>query len=289
MIRRNHLAVSLKSTGLSFSGKQATPVKKGQKRPLVSTSGSSSTSPEDNRPLKPSNPRSRITAKTVSVPARPQLPSIMSSSTPVRPKSSLLHQRISWSRMPQVSNLFLSLRILLRRWTLRRHHLRRGNLPLEVTISIKSKTHSPDYKDANISCPGLILISSDDESSIPKMQEFSNSNLATSGLSNRDAPEFTSDPDGNISSASNSSRTSSRRKKQTAFYGSPIRHVVNLVNSSIPSSSVPISPDRKVRFAQEIQEVDFQAEHSRVRSPRAAEGFSRKFTRFYLTTRRITR
>ena len=38
VIRRNHLAVRLKLAGLSFSGKQATPVKKGQKRPIVSTS-----------------------------------------------------------------------------------------------------------------------------------------------------------------------------------------------------------------------------------------------------------
>ena len=40
----------LKSTSVSFSGKQATPVKKVQKRPIVSSS--SSTSPEDNRPLR---------------------------------------------------------------------------------------------------------------------------------------------------------------------------------------------------------------------------------------------
>ena len=50
VIRRNHLAVRLKSTHLSFSGKQATPIKKGQKRRIVSSS--SFTSPEDNRPLK---------------------------------------------------------------------------------------------------------------------------------------------------------------------------------------------------------------------------------------------
>ena len=49
VIRGNHLAVRLKSTNLSFSGKQATPVKKGQKRPIVSSSPSSS---EDKRPLK---------------------------------------------------------------------------------------------------------------------------------------------------------------------------------------------------------------------------------------------
>ena len=42
VIRRNHLAVRLKSTDLSFSGKQTTPVKKGQKRPIVSSSPSSS-------------------------------------------------------------------------------------------------------------------------------------------------------------------------------------------------------------------------------------------------------
>ena len=50
VIRRNHLAVRPKSTGISSSGKQATPVKKGQKRPIVSTS--SSMTPENNRPLK---------------------------------------------------------------------------------------------------------------------------------------------------------------------------------------------------------------------------------------------
>ena len=79
VIRRNHLAVRLKSSCIDFSGKEATPIKKGQKRPTVS--GSSSTSPEDNRPLRSSNPRSRITAKTVSVPVRPQPPLLMSSST----------------------------------------------------------------------------------------------------------------------------------------------------------------------------------------------------------------
>ena len=63
VIRRNHLAVRLKSTSVGFSGKQATPVKKGQKCAIVSTS--SSTSPEDNRPLKLPHQKSRVTAKTV--------------------------------------------------------------------------------------------------------------------------------------------------------------------------------------------------------------------------------
>ena len=82
MIRRNHLAVLLKSTSLSFSGKQATPVKKGQKRLIASSSSPSSS--EDNRLLKPTSSRQQISAKTVSVPARPQSPSMMSSSTPSR-------------------------------------------------------------------------------------------------------------------------------------------------------------------------------------------------------------
>ena len=81
MIRRNHLAVRLKSTGLSFSGKQLTPVKKGQKRPIVSSSPSSS---EDNRPLKQSSTRQRITAKTVKVPAHPKFPYLPTSYTPSR-------------------------------------------------------------------------------------------------------------------------------------------------------------------------------------------------------------
>ena len=85
VIRRNHLAVRLKSTDLSFSGKQLTPVKKGQKRPIVSSSPSSS---EDNRPLKQSssrqhitaktkqsNPRQHISAKTLQIPARSKFPS----------------------------------------------------------------------------------------------------------------------------------------------------------------------------------------------------------------------
>ena len=86
VIRRNHLAVHLKSSSIGFSGKQATPVKKGQKRPIVSTS--SSTSPEVNRPLKFTNPRSLNTAKTVSFHVRPQPPLLLSSSTPVRANSS---------------------------------------------------------------------------------------------------------------------------------------------------------------------------------------------------------
>ena len=61
VIRRNHLAVRLKSTHLSFSGKQTTHIKKGQKRPNVSSSPLSS---EDNRPLKQSSSCQRISAKT---------------------------------------------------------------------------------------------------------------------------------------------------------------------------------------------------------------------------------
>ena len=64
VIRRNHLAVRLKSTSLCFSGKQATPVKKGQKRPIVSSSPSSS---EDNRPLKPTKNCGRTCSSAIPV------------------------------------------------------------------------------------------------------------------------------------------------------------------------------------------------------------------------------
>ena len=40
--RRNHLAVRCKSNSAGFSGKQATPVKKGQIRPIVSSSSCNS-------------------------------------------------------------------------------------------------------------------------------------------------------------------------------------------------------------------------------------------------------
>ena len=155
-----------------------------------------------------------------------------------------------------------------------------GNQVTEVRISIKARTSSPT-KDKPLLCPDLIPISSDDESSVPKLQECTSSNLAASGLPTLDVSGFSSDPDGNISSASKSSRVSSRRKKQTTFYGSPIRHSVNVVHTSLSSPSTPVSPDRKVRFAMTSQESDFQVGHSRVDSSNEAGGFSRKFTRFH--------
>ena len=180
VIKRNHLAVRLKSTGPSSSGKQAAPVKKGQK--LLIVSSSSSTSPEDNRHLKPSNPRSQITAKTVSVPARPQLPSLLYSFTPVRPKFSLPksgNKLASEARgiqsipIPQDSTPVVDLTV---------SSSTSGNQLADVPISIKSKTPSPT-KDKLLPCPDLIPISSDDESSVPKLQGCSSSNLATSGPS----------------------------------------------------------------------------------------------------------
>ena len=94
----------------------------------------------------------------------------------------------------------------------------------------------------------------------------------------------------------NSSRTSSRHKKQTSFYGSPIRHSVNLINSPVFSSQVPNSPiqvslDKKVRFAKADQEKSAHLEHLRVCSPSDAIGYTRKFTRFpkTRTQHRITR
>ena len=278
VIRRNHFAVRLKSTSLSFSGKQATPFKKGQKRPIVSSSPSSS---EDNRPLKPTSSRQRISAKTVAVPARPQFPSLVSSFTPSRAQifsSKSKHNIVLEAPgvqaipYPQHSTPVVDLTA---------SSSNSGNQGAEVPISIKPKSPSPT-KDNLLLCPDLIPISLDDESSVPKLQECTSSNLAASGLPTRDVSGLISEPDGNISSSSNSSRISLRRKKQTTFYGSPIRHSVNVVQTTLSSSpSTSVSPDRRVRFAVANQEPDVQVGQSRVVVlPNEFEGFSRKFTRF---------
>ena len=219
--------------------KQATPAKKGQKRPIISSSPSSS---EDNRPLKPTSSRQRISAKTVAVPARPQLPSLVSSSTPSRAQifsSKSKHNLVSEAPgvqaipYPQHSTPVVDLTA---------SSSTSGNQGAEVPISIKPKSPSPT-KDKFLLCPDLIPISSDDESSVPKLQECTSSKLVASGLPTRDVSGLISEPDGNISSSSNSSRISSRRKKQTTFYGSPIRHSVNVVQASLSSSpSTSVSP-----------------------------------------------
>ena len=213
------------------------------------------------------------------MPARPQLPTILSSSTPKRHKSSLPKSgNKSVSEAPGIEDIPIaedSTPVI----DLTASSSASGNQVAEVPISIKAKTPSPT-KDNFLSCSDLIPISSDDESSVPKLQECSYSNLATSGIPTRDALGFSSDPDGNLSSASSSSRVSSRRKEQTTFYGSPIRYSVNVVHTLLSSPSTPVSPDRKVRFAMASQESDFQVRHSRVDSPNEAGGFSRKFTQF---------
>ena len=155
-----------------------------------------------------------------------------------------------------------------------------GNQGAEAPISIKPKSPSPS-KDNLLLCPDLIPISSDDESAVPKLKECTSSNLAASGLPTRDVSGLISEPDGNISSSSNSSRISSRRKKQTIFYGSPIRHSRNVVQTTLSSSpSISVSPDRRVRFAVANQEPNVQVGQSRVVLPNESEGFSRKITRF---------
>ena len=208
VIRRNHLAVRLNSTNLSFSGKQATPIKKQQKRPIVSSS--SSTSPEDNRPLKSQlAPDLGFWLNLFLCPL--VLNFRLSSSTPTRHKSSvpksgnkLVSEAPGIQDIPIAQN---STPVI----DLTASSSASGNQVAEVTISIKAKTPSPT-KDKLLSCPDLIPISSDDESSVPKSQECSSSNLATSGIPTRYVSGLSSDPDGNISSASNSSHVSSRRK-----------------------------------------------------------------------------
>ena len=157
-----------------------------------------------------------------------------------------------------------------------------GNQGTEVPISIKPK--SPISVIKNPVCPDLIPISSDDESSIPRSQEGTSTNVAASGFPTQGGPVIISEPDGNVSSSSNSSRASSRRKKQTTFYGSPIRHSVNIFQSQSMSTppSTPASPDKKVRFvvANSDSEPMIQAGQSRVILPDNSERFYRKFTRF---------
>ena len=147
-----------------------------------------------------------------------------------------------------------------------------GNLPPDVPISVKSQAPSLS-KSPLMTCPDLSPFSSDEESSVPKLQECSkSSNSAVTGPSNRDVSLANSDIDGNVSPTSNSSRTSSRDKKQTSFYGSPVPHSVNLIDSSVFSSPVSkspfqVSPDRKVRFAKADQEKSALLEHLKVCSP----------------------
>ena len=279
VIRRNHLAVRLKSTDLSFSGKQLTPVKKGQKRPIVSSSPSSS---EDNRPLKQSSSRQRITAKTLKIPAHSKLPALPSSNTqsrgqivPTKSKESSISEApgVQFIPSPQHSTPVVDLTA---------SYSTPGNQKTEVPNSIKPKSSISVIK--NPVCPDLIPISSDDESSIPKSQEGTSTNVTASGFPTQGGPVIISEPDGNVSSSSNSSRSSSRRKKQTTFYGSPIRHSVNIIQSQSMSTppSTPASTDKKVRFvvANSDSEPMNQAGQSRVVLPDNSEGLYRKFTRF---------
>ena len=172
MIRRNHLAVRLKSTDLSFSGKQTTPVKKGQKRPIVSSSPSSS---EDNRPLKQSSSRQRITAKTVTVHARPKFPSLPSSSTPSRGQTvSTNLKQTSVSEAPGVQAIPYpqqSTPVV----DLTASSSASGNQGTEVLFSVKPK--SPTTVKTPL-CPDLVPIFS--------LQECTSSRLAASGLPTRD-------------------------------------------------------------------------------------------------------
>ena len=277
VIRRNHLAVRLKSTDLSFSGKQTMPVKKGEKRPIVSSLPSSS---ENNRPLKQSSSRQQITAKTVAVHARPKFPSLPSSSTPSR------GQTVSTNLKPSLVSEAPGVQAIpcLQQSTpvvdLTAFSSASGNQGTEVLISVKPK---PPTTVKTPLCPDLIPISSDDESLVPKLQECTSSSLAASGLPARDGYSVFSEPDGNISSSSNSSRTSSRRKKQATFYGSPIRHSVNVIQaqSTSTSPSTPISPDKKDHFVVANPELVVQAGQSRVVLPDESEDLCRKFTRFF--------
>ena len=282
---------------------------------------SSPSSSEDNRPLKQSssrqhitaktkqsNPRQHISAKTLQIPARSKFPSLPSSITHSRGQfvstKSKQHSvseapGVQFIPSPQHSTPVVDLTV---------SSSTSGNQGTEVPISIQPKSpisviksplsviKNPQPKSSfsvikspisvikNPVCPDLIPISSDEESSLPKSQEGTSSNVAASGCSTQGGPVIISEPDGNVSSSSNSSRASSRRKKQTTFYGSPIRHSVNIIQSPSMSTppSAPTSPDKKARFvvANSDSEPINQAGQSRVVLPDNSEGLYRKFTRF---------
>ena len=120
---------------------------------------------------------------------------------------------------------------------------------------------------------------------MPKTQGYS----AGSGSSVPGSPACVistggSEGHGYLSSASNSSRTSSHQKKQTPFFGSPIRHSVNLVGSPSdqPQVSSPdlVSQDKRVRFSQASQVECSQVDPFTASSSKDTSGFTRKFTLF---------
>ena len=307
LIRRNHLAVRLESTQLSFSGKQLTPVKKGQKRPIVPSSTSSS---EDNRPLKQSGSRQRISAKTVYVPAHSKFPSMPVSHTP--PRNQMVASKLredGTSEAPGIQNIpypqhstpVVDLTVssstsgnqgteapisikpksisIKPKSTVIVSSSKSGNLGTEIPVSIKTKSPTPIKTPA---CSDLIPISSDEESSIPKSQVGPSSKLVASGSNTQDSHVILSEQDGNMSSSSNSSRSSSRRKKQTTFYGSPIRHSVNVIQSQSTTTppSTPASPDKKVRFVVSGSDRSNQVGQSRADIPEDSAVLHRKFIRF---------
>ena len=294
LIRRNHLAVRLKSTQLSFSGKQLTPVKKGQKRPIVPSSTSSS---EDNRPLKQSGSRQRISAKIVYVPAHSKFPSMPVSHTP--PRNQMVASKLredATSEAPGIQNIpypqhstpVVDLTVssstsgnqgteapisikpksisIKPKSTVIVSSSKSGNLGTEIPVSIKTKSPTPIKTPA---CSDLIPISSDEESSIPKSQVGTSSKLVASGSNTQDSHVILSKQDGNMSSSSNSSRSSSRRKKQTTFYESPIRHSVNVIQSQSTTTppSTPASPDKKDRFVVSGSDRSNQVGQSRADIP----------------------
>ena len=104
------------------------------------------------------------------MPARPQLPTILSSSTPTRHKSSLPKSgNKSVSEAPGIQDIPItqdSTPVI----DLTASSSTSGNQVAEVSISIKARTPSPT-NDKLLPCPDLIPIPSDDESSVPKLQE----------------------------------------------------------------------------------------------------------------------
>ena len=285
-------------------------MKKGKKRPNVPSSTSSS---EDNRPLKRSGSRQRISAKTVYVPAHSKFPSMPVSHTP--PRSQMVASKLredATSEAPGIQNIpypqhstpVVDLTVssstsgnpgteapisvkprcinVKPKSTVIVSSSKSGNSGAEIPISIKSKAPIPIMTPVG---SDLIPISSDEESSISKSQVGTSSKLVASGSNTQDSHGILSEQGGNMSSSSNSSRSSSRRKKQTTFYGSPIRHSVNVIQSQSTTTppSTPASPDKKVRFVMSGSDRTNQASQSRADIPEDSPKH-RKFIRFPKTS-----
>ena len=127
-----------------------------------------------------------------------------------------------------------------------------------------SSVRSPSSGASLLACPDLIPITSDDETQFSSKSQFF-SDLLSSFSVNQARKRYP---------------YMCVRKKQTAFYASPVCRSVNQIN--YPSVQLPVcspkivSPDNKVRFNKPI----LIEESSSVKTPHSSQGYLRKFICF---------